>query len=44
MEPEGHKKNEQKGKVGTTTLHYPKFLKDGLTQDGVKNFCNVKKK
>jgi len=38
------KRMNKREKLGQLPLHYPKFLKDGLTQDGVKNFCNVKKK
>ncbi len=38
---DGHKKNEQRQKVGTTTPHYLKLLEDGIMQDGVESVCNV---
>ncbi len=39
---EGHKKNEQRQKGGTTTPpRYLKLLEDGLTRNGVENVCNV---
>jgi hypothetical protein len=36
------KKMNKREKLGQLSLQYPKLLEDGLMQNGVKSFCNVK--
>lgn len=36
-----HKKNKQRKSYDNYPPHCPKFLENGITQDDVKNVCNV---